>query len=644
MTNTFTETIVQLGGPPPPNDDCADAIPVFAGSSTCGTTVCATPSLPGTLFPAPCGNSAASPDVWYKFTAQCGGTVTFSTCGTNCAGTPPFNTVLSVYSGVCGHLIQAQGAAGCNDNYCGAQSRVVLSNLLACSTYYIRVAGFIPRGAPVPPTGDFILNVSEVSTPPVNDLCANAFIIRGGLYHFDNCGANTDGPNSPPNCPSYNDVWYKYTPPCDGQVSVETCKSCFPTVLSVYTGSCVNLNLVACNQSATAGHCNGSLNSFVSFSAIGGIPYYIRVGSATPGDTGGGFLTVNGPYPPVGTCPPAVGPTICRYFTVVGTANDTPWSWSIQSECCANIQVPSVPGVPVGGTAANLADAFVASINGVGCAGLQAMRVGPPILGWFRICSTVCTNPGVPLSSLSFVFRVGAAGTPPEDQCVVIGPVLPTAGPCSFNPEIFELPTSGQDLNNNGIDDAIDILAGTSLDLDQNDIPDEAQSCLPPILTDVPDSQTVDPGMTVTLSAQSAGNSPLAYRWSINGNPLADGGNISGSASNVLTIQSIAAANLGDYTISAQNACGTQISPPATLSFQTLSSPAIVNPAIISGVFQFAFQTQDGVNYVVEFSDSLSSPNWTPLETIQGDGTLRQAADLLPQTGTRFYRVRSISP
>jgi hypothetical protein len=412
----------------------------------------------------------------------------------------------------------------------------------------------------------------------------------------------------------------------------------------VYTGSCVNLNLVACNQSATAGQCNGSLNSFVSFSAIGGIPYYIRVGSAAPGDTGGGFLTVNGPYPAAGTCPPVVGPTICRYFSVVGTANDIPWSWSIQSECCANIQVPSVPGVPVGGTAGDLADAFVNSINGVGCSGIQAMRVGPPSLGWFRICATVCTNPSVPLSSLSFVFRVGAAGTPPEEQCVVTGPLLPTSGPCSFNPEIFELPTSGQDLNNNGIDDAIDILAGTSLDLDQNNIPDESQSCLPPMLTDLPDSQTVEPGATVTLSAQSAGNSPIDYQWSVNGNPLADGGNISGSTSNLLTIQSISAANLGDYTISAHNACGTQISPPATLSFQTLTVPAIVNPAITGGNFQFSVQTQEGIQYVVEFSDSLNSPNWTPLETIEGDGTLRDAVDLLPQTGTRFYRVRFASP
>jgi hypothetical protein len=382
----------------------------------------------------------------------------------------------------------------------------------------------------------------------------------------------------------------------------------------------------------------------VSFNVIAGLPYFIRVGSAIPGDTGGGLLTVNGPYPPVGTCPPTVGPTFCRFFIIVGTANDTPWSWSIQSSCCANIQVGSVPGVPVGGTAADLADAFVASINGIGCPTVVATRVGPPIFGWFRVCVTVCTNSTLPFARLPFALRVGAAGTPPEDQCIVSGPVLPTTGPCSFNPLIFELPTSGTDLNNNGIDDEIDILAGTSLDMDQNNIPDEVQSCLPPLFTNVPDSQTVDPGATVSLNAQATGTSPVSYQWSLNGAPLADGGNISGSTSNVLTIQSITAANLGDYTVTAKNACGTQISPPATVSFLTLPAPAIVNPAIDSGAFQFTFQTQAGIHYIVEYSDSLSSPAWTPLETVEGDGVPRDAVDLLPQTTNRFYRVRAVSP
>ena len=629
LTNTFSETVTLLQNAPA-NDYCTNAIQVFANTSICGTTRCATPSDPATLFPAPCGSSSAAPDVWYKFTAQCGGKVIFNTCGTNnCTGQPVLDTVLSVYTGQCGQLIQVPGTNGCNDDFCGQQSQVTVTNVVACTTYYIRVA----EPLTVSP-GDFVLNVIQTFTAPANDLCANATAVGNGTFPFQNCGANTDGPLNPTNCTTFNDVWFTYTAPCSGQMWIETCKSCFNTTLSVYSGVCTNLTLIKCNQQATNGNCAGGVNSFVSFAATAGQTYRIRVGSVVLNATGGGFLTVNGPYPAAGTCPPATGSMTYRNFNVQGTANNTAWAWSIQSACCANIGT-NAPGVHVGGTAAELATNFINSINGVGCPGIHATKVGLPGSGWFQVCVTVCSN-----APLGFVLRVGAVNTLDQNQCVVTGPALPTSGPCSFNPDIFELPVSGQDLNGNGVDDAIDILSGTSLDVDQNGVPDEVQSCLPPVLTTKPVSQVIQLGNSVTLSSAATGTPTLTYRWSRAGVPLSDNANVSGSSSNVLTILSVGSTNLGDYDIAVSNSCSVVHSAPATLSIQTITAPVIVNATASGGTFQFTFQTQTGVNYVIEYTDDLSAPTWVPLEIVEGDGDLRQAVDPLPDLAVRFYRVR----
>src|SRR5262249_37268281 len=155
----------------------------------------------------------------------------------------------------------------------------------------------------------------------------------------------------------------------------------------VYTGSCSNLNLVACNDNATAGPCSGSQNSFVSFGAIVGVEYRIRVGGAG-GAQGSGLLTLSGPYPATVTCPPANRPCYSRLFRVVGNANNTPWSWSIEAPCCAIVGHTNVPGVAVGADADTLAAAFAASINAA-CPGggvFAQPQTDPSIHGLFMIC------------------------------------------------------------------------------------------------------------------------------------------------------------------------------------------------------------------------------------------------------------------
>jgi hypothetical protein len=59
------------------------------------------------------------------------------------------------------------------------------------------------------------------------------------------------------------------------------------------------------------------------------------------------------------------------------------------------------------------------------------------------------------------------------------------------------------------------------------------------------------------------------------------------------------------------------------------------------GTFNLSFPTQPGVQYEVEYKDSLDDPQWQPLATIEGDGTLTSISDVDLTTPIRFYRVRA---
>jgi hypothetical protein len=639
----------QQTSPTPPNDLCPNAIVVNVGNpAACGTTVCATPSSPGSI-PTPCGNSVNTPDVWYAFTPTCNGAITINTCGA-CPPNPAFDTVLSVYTGTCPSLTLVPGA--CNNNATAGpcafslQSQVSFPGV-AGVTYYIRVSGSGPATV-----GYFRLNISQVvATPPPNDLCANATAITNGVYPWNNCGANTDGPNNF-GCQPLEDVWFKFTAACAGPVWINTCGSAIDTVLSVYTGNCGSLSLLGCNDNAAIGNgpCGGSLQSFLTFNALAGQTYRIRVGSPGP-ITGAGMLTLVGPNPPLPTCPPNI-PNFCsptnynnwRYFRIVGNPNCIPWGWSLNAACCMNLLNTNVPAV-CSGDANTLAAAFVNSINAAaaaaGCgSGLtaQASPSAPPKAGRFAICCT-CTGTN------AFTLSVGAAGVPPQNMCVVPNPggynAIPV-GWCSFNPNIEEIALSGRDDNHNGIDDAVDIDLGTSQDLNGNGIPDEVEGCLVPELSSGPEAQAVQVGDTLSLTVSVSGSGPFSYQWIRNNSPLSDGGNISGATSNTMTVVAVTANDLGDYSVTVSNACGGIATAPAQISLAPPTLPVLYDLDPANGWFRFMVDTRIGYDYVVEVKNDLNDASWTFLQTATGDGSPQLIYDSEPPPEKRFYRVREV--
>ena len=67
-----------------------------------------------------------------------------------------------------------------------------------------------------------------------------------------------------------------------------------------------------------------------------------------------------------------------------------------------------------------------------------------------------------------------------------------------------------------------------------------------------------------------------------------------------------------------------------------LSSKAVYT----NGVFGVPLATVNGKSYVLEYTDSLPSTNWTALPSAVGDGTVKILLDSAATGRQRFYRVR----
>jgi hypothetical protein len=69
---------------------------------------------------------------------------------------------------------------------------------------------------------------------------------------------------------------------------------------------------------------------------------------------------------------------------------------------------------------------------------------------------------------------------------------------------------------------------------------------------------------------------------------------------------------------------------------------AAYNPAYASGTFSVSVPTTSGKSYRLEYIDSLTDTNWTPLGSTSGDGTAKILTDPSATTTHRFYRVRQL--
>ena len=128
---------------------------------------------------------------------------------------------------------------------------------------------------------------NQAVTYPPNDLCADATEI-GDVTNlpFNTSGARFGGRGL---CMVGPNIWYCYTAPCTGDVTVSLAGSSYDTMLAVYRGwECypTQTDLIVCNDDFGEAY-----QSQATFAATAGEQYLIEVGGYR-GDAGRGLITI----------------------------------------------------------------------------------------------------------------------------------------------------------------------------------------------------------------------------------------------------------------------------------------------------------------------------------------------------------------
>lgn len=275
-----------------------------------------------------------SNSVWYSYTPDANGQVEINTQGSS------YNTVLSVWTGCRTQIgalcIGAPTQLACNDNAPEfgnpTWSRIFL-DVTAGQNYRIKVADYNTT------SGGGTLDFNLLYRPP-NDLCANATRITTVAYNpplLRTGNAVSDLCDNEESCElnavgTSNSVWYVYTPPCDGSVSVNTNGSNYDTVLSIWTGGCeyfVDPD-VGCSHVSTQIACDddsgvGTQSQLVNVPVLGGVEYLIKASDYNLSN-GGGNLDFNFVFhgagnPNADIVSPSGFGCVCGTVSVTGTAS-----------------------------------------------------------------------------------------------------------------------------------------------------------------------------------------------------------------------------------------------------------------------------------------------------------------------------------
>lgn len=159
-----------------------------------------------------------------------------------------------------------------------------------------------------------------------------------------------------------------------------------------------------------------------------------------------------------------------------------------------------------------------------------------------------------------------------------------------------------------------------------------------PQITTQPASQTNVAGSSAAFNVTVFGAPQLLYQWQENGTNLSDGGNISGSASRVLTVNNISPANAGTYSVVVSNALGSVTSGGALLIVEV--PPVFQTAARIHGTIALTWSATPGQAYQLQCNTNLSSATWTNLGgAVTASNSTIVASDGIVSSGRRFYRV-----
>lgn len=104
----------------------------------------------------------------------------------------------------------------------------------------------------------------------------------------------------------------------------------------------------------------------------------------------------------------------------------------------------------------------------------------------------------------------------------------------------------------------------------------------PPVIT-TPPATAVAFGSNAVMSLTAEGTAPLSYQWTFNGTPLADGGQISGSATATLTVANFQPSDLGNYAVTVTNLAGSAISAATVTVLDPLIATQPQSQSVLGG-------------------------------------------------------------
>jgi hypothetical protein len=225
-----------------------------------------------------------------------------------------------------------------------------VSNTDSLQPYDIAAAQFLYGPPGVPANNNFASATALTLTNnaiTVNGYNTNATKETGEPSHANNLGGRS--------------VWWQWTAPSSGTISVTTSGSVFDTTLGVYTGSSVSaLTTIAMNDDVQSGVIQSSA---VTFSAVAGTTYSIAVDGFNAGDGHGadsGGIALNLILTPANT---VVNETVVTghgvTFSVSGTTGII--QWQVSTDGGATWSNLNNDGTYSGVTSANLTIAGVSS-------------------------------------------------------------------------------------------------------------------------------------------------------------------------------------------------------------------------------------------------------------------------------------------
>jgi|GEM_PF-840745 len=258
LTLQLTVTGSSIYGPP--NDAFANRIGLSGvAASATGTNENATAE---TGEPDHSGTAAAVRSVWWTWTAPANGPVTLDTIGSS------FDTLLAVYTGA---AVDALTLRASDDDSGGNRTSRVTFDAVAGTAYQMAVDGYLGE------TGQIVVGLAQTaSAGPGNDLFANRVAMSGTTASASGANHGATAEAGEPAHAGYaasRSVWWSWTAPTSGQVTIDTIGSDFDTLLALYTGSALTgLTAVASDDQSGGGN-----TSLVRVPVAAGTTYQIAV-------------------------------------------------------------------------------------------------------------------------------------------------------------------------------------------------------------------------------------------------------------------------------------------------------------------------------------------------------------------------------